>query len=743
MDNINGIPLIWDEEGDKKLFGSLFPNGLQPPNNNNNPFKEIERRGNNLTPIIDEIRNEYALSTPFGKDSHFYRAKQGSVRRFFADKNQYEKLKGYFSNIDLENIQLSGTVKEITAQEEPYFCNSKKLQIVQHNIKDGFENYFSNFYDVGKQQLKTYLDNFTWFLEGDQSNCITFHLFATDDYIKEVVCTMGSDIFDCLKITTKVNASGGFTIADEKGIYKVNPELNEFKQHLFSWLKTTYNDSNKIQPKFYLDEKKILSAIDNEFKAEGDYQRAVDWLFDKIGVTTAFKNVINDLKDFSKDIKKYRIHENQYLPFFPNFDPIFNDYLLKAFGISPNIKIEEYFKDYLFDDTEEIKKFQLQEKEVNWVYGFNAAFCGLWNALIDTADGFIEVIPALYHVFTDRGAFKQFLHFIKEFFENITELMGKFEEWELKKASYSVYRYQYTEYYAAGVILCLFIPMPKTGIGQKINETFRNAATKALETVNELTQSLLKFIKAEILALAYKMGFRVEKTGAEWQLICNDIVICTGTKEKIVKRIENIIEITAKKPNFVFKLLSEGRLKKLIDIKKGKGLGILSESERLLIQSKLFNANIAIAEFKVSFNGKMIRKELKAYSGSNISQLDKYGFCKSPNLRSGEIIEDFIDFTVEENPRRFLDTESKIFREFEDIHLKQIMKELGAKTTDELKIEVELQTVLDPCNVCQGQMDKFQKLYKAQIKIYSSGAQDGIILGKMYPKFRVEKPIKK
>ncbi len=29
------------------------------------------------------------------------------------------------------------------------------------------------------------------------------------------------------------------------------------------------------------------------------------------------------------------------------------------------------------------------------------------------------------------------------------------------------------------------------------------------------------------------------------------------------------------------------------------------------------------------------------------------------------------------------------------------MKKLGATTTDELKIEVELQTILDPCNVCQ------------------------------------------
>jgi hypothetical protein len=71
------------------------------------------------------------------------------------------------------------------------------------------------------------------------------------------------------------------------------------------------------------------------------------------------------------------------------------------------------------------------------------------------------------------------------------------------------------------------------------------------------------------------------------------------------------------------------------------------------------------------------------------------------------------------------------------------MKDLGAKTTDELQIKVDLLTIFDPCSVCQGQMSKFQKLYNADIKIYSSGAPDGIDLIKKYPKFEVKKPIKK
>lgn len=116
--------------------------------------------------------------------------------------------------------------------------------------------------------------------------------------------------------------------------------------------------------------------------------------------------------------------------------------------------------------------------------------------------------------------------------------------------------------------------------------------------------------------------------------------------------------------------------------------------------------------------------------------------ARPADFRSGEKMQDFVEVTENGPTRRFQDTESKIFREFEDIHLKQIMKDLGAKSTDELRISVELQTILDPCNVCQGQMDKFQKLYNADIKIYSSGAKGGFNFNKLYPKLEVINPKK-
>jgi hypothetical protein len=57
MNTINGIPIVWDTEGDNNLFGSLF---LQ---------------GNNLgsNKLFNEISNERALQTPFGKNSMFYK----------------------------------------------------------------------------------------------------------------------------------------------------------------------------------------------------------------------------------------------------------------------------------------------------------------------------------------------------------------------------------------------------------------------------------------------------------------------------------------------------------------------------------------------------------------------------------------------------------------------------------------------------------------------------------------------
>lgn len=71
------------------------------------------------------------------------------------------------------------------------------------------------------------------------------------------------------------------------------------------------------------------------------------------------------------------------------------------------------------------------------------------------------------------------------------------------------------------------------------------------------------------------------------------------------------------------------------------------------------------------------------------------------------------------------------------------MKQVGAKSANDLRIEAELQTILDPCIKCQEQMVKFQAKYNAEINIYSSGANNTERLIELYPKYKVENPYKK
>lgn len=610
----------------------------------------------------------------------------------------------------------------------PYFCDQKKLQITQHKVKNNFTEYVKAYFDTEVKKLSTYGDNFVWFREGEQSNFITFHFFATIDEVRVIVCTMGSDIFDCLKINTQVNATGGFAIKDIHDNRTINPVLIEFKTEILNWVKDFYNngkdaDNNPLFDILPFDDSQILLALDNEFKAEDDYQRTVDWIFEKLGVTTSFKDWVNQFREKSKSVEAYRIDETRYLPFLPNFDPIFNDALLKAFGIDFRGSTTEFIS------QEEIDYYKIIEKEVNGLYVYNAQFCGFWNGLVDTADGFLLIIPGIYDIITDRATFKVFLHAIKDLLNNFSSIPDKIIKYDLEKSQYSIYRYEYQQIYELTIFLSLFLPMPKTGIG-----------TRASESLSFFTKAVKSALLSEIILLAYRLGLRIEKTAEEWKLLLNDIVISTGSKEKIIKRIENIVEITAKNPNIIFKLISESRLRKLIEVKLAKGLNV---ADKLLIQSKLFNKNIAFAEFKISAKGRTIYRELKAYAGHNISELDKLGFSKSPGLRSGESIADFIDKIDGIEIRRFLDTESKILREFEDVHLKQIMQELGVNSANELRIEVELQTILDPCKICQGQIDKFQKIYNAEIKVLSSGAEKTKDLIDLYPKFEVINPKKK
>jgi hypothetical protein len=287
----------FDKESQKFLQGVKFLNFDEVNSGkvgNQNPLAIVRTNKS-----FEEISNEYAIKSPSGKDSVFYKPQIGTLRAFLNDKNRYEEVKNQFKNIDLESIFINGTISlkqpgQEHKNQQSSFCDQKKLQIVQHVTQSNFEEYLSAFFDKQSKKLTTYLDNFTWFTEGDNSNLITFHFFVKNNSVEEVICTMGSDIFDCLKTTTDINATGGFTIKNEKDELIVNPQLKEFKSGIVKWAVDLYYNSDKIPKRYNLNETKLFLALDKEFEAEGDYQRAVDWIFEKIEITTSFKNLIND-----------------------------------------------------------------------------------------------------------------------------------------------------------------------------------------------------------------------------------------------------------------------------------------------------------------------------------------------------------------------------------------------------------------------------------------------------------------
>ncbi|MCT4216968.1 hypothetical protein HZP46_16005 [Elizabethkingia anophelis] len=606
-------------------------------------------------------------------------------------------------------------------------CAVKRTRIVETTSDPDLTS--GSFYflvDTNYERVKNTINNAFWFLEGEDANLMLFHFFS--DYKAEkvdyVVCNLGSDIFDCIKLNTNVFQSGGYVI-ESNGKKTINPELNEFKKSVTEQVLAMYRQSPKLK-NYRLEPSQISKAIDMEFYAEATYQKAVDWIFDKIGVTTTFKYLVGILKDNAKFIGSYKFQEYNYLPYLSNFDPFINDSFLKAFGINPTVLIERYSV-----SKEQLKYYNIKEKEVNLVYAFNAEFCGFWNAIIDSIEGLYLIFPGIYEIFTDRANLKKFIRMIINIFENFTELKDIIVRYDHENSQGSIYKFCYQQAYEITMLLSLLLPLPKARQGLKsssVFEFFSNALAKISA-------------KGELLLLAYKLGLRVERTADEWVLISDKVVLFRGTKEKVLKRIEHIAEVAEKNPKFVMRLLSPRRLEALIDVKKGEGAFLkgLSKESKLIVQKKLEGANIAVAKFKVSYKGRVKTIELKAYSSSNVKELNNLGFAKPANLRSGEKITQFEEITEKGVTRRFQDTESKIFREFEDLHLKEIMNQLGAKSANDLKIEVELQTILDPCNICQGQMTVFEAKYNTKIDIYSSGAKDGEKLYELYPNFKIKK----
>lgn len=400
-------------------------------------------------------------------------------------------------------------------------CGIKRTKIIETTYTS-WQNVMSYSYN----ELKNTLNNAYWFLEGEDANLMTFHLFSNPDKkeVEFVACNLGSDIFDCLKLNNEnLISTGGYVIKDNNGKEIVNPILDVFKQDLANSISEIYLSKGDFN-RYGLSKAKIINAIDKEIFAEYNYQKVVGFLFDEMGAPLKF--FIDQFRNEFKDIEEYRLSEKSYLPDTNGFDPILNGALLKAIGVNTTIPIEKYTY-----SKEDLEYYQIKEKQVDWTYAINAEFCGFWNALIDTVDGFAMLLPSMYQILSDRATFKQFFRVIVDFLMMTPQEVGDMlSEYDFEKSKGSIYRLSYQQCYEISMILSLFLPSPKIG-----------KAGKAPEAIGEISAWLANFsAKNELVLLAYKMGLRVERTAGEWQLVFGKYKLLKGSKEKVLKMIEDI-----------------------------------------------------------------------------------------------------------------------------------------------------------------------------------------------------------
>ncbi|WP_326981789.1 hypothetical protein VUJ46_16350 [Chryseobacterium sp. MYb264] len=87
------------------LIGNSFDKILG--NKSQNSELSNETFNDSSTKFPKKYDNNYALESPFGKESTFYKAKEGSYRRFLEKKGKYLTTKKLFSDIDLEKIDFT------------------------------------------------------------------------------------------------------------------------------------------------------------------------------------------------------------------------------------------------------------------------------------------------------------------------------------------------------------------------------------------------------------------------------------------------------------------------------------------------------------------------------------------------------------------------------------------------------------------------------------------------------------
>ncbi|MET3536658.1 hypothetical protein [Chryseobacterium limigenitum] len=76
-----------------------------------NSFSKV-LKGNDPDSKLSD-KNKYALESPFGKESFFYKAEEGSFRSFLEKKGKYIAVKKNFNDVDLEKIKFTEVYDKI------------------------------------------------------------------------------------------------------------------------------------------------------------------------------------------------------------------------------------------------------------------------------------------------------------------------------------------------------------------------------------------------------------------------------------------------------------------------------------------------------------------------------------------------------------------------------------------------------------------------------------------------------
>lgn len=164
-------------------------------------------------------------------------------------------------------------------------------------------------------------------------------------------------------------------------------------------------------------------------------------------------------------------------------------------------------------------------------------------------------------------------------------------------------------------------------------------------------------------------------------------------------------------PEIKINRIFDGNLKKLVSLRK--------------LSRQLKSRNIATAKIKLKLkDGKIIEREFTANSGE-INRLDGGAKKLDETLHKRDYFYDPF-----ENRKRFDDTEVKIIiSEIEESMFKNL-------DLDSAKIELEINSILKPCRVCQREIARFEKMYDAKIKVHSTEANFIRDFELLYPNYK-------